>query len=175
MCAWLLAILVDNKSSTALPWISDLSGLPYSRRAAYGRIITTSFSYRDASIKRLSALRQSQVYALSLMGSNRTTAIVYFTRENGLPIERFEVRHRPNQQTNASVSNEITSVQFLAPDPITGEIASHIYKHSFSARVSLGSIHDSRAIGSIILVFPDSKRSFVSGAFKARLVGLNLP
>lgn len=186
MCAWLLVFLADNKLVNTSPWTSDLSGLPLSNRRAYGRIVSSPFQFRDATLKRLHSLQtkdssghiigEKPLYALTLTSTNGSSATVYFTRETGLLMERFEVRHRPNEKsTKRSVPTGITSIQFIAPDPKTEEMTPHVYHERFSTRLNFGGFRDGRATGSIVMVFPDSKRSFVSGAFKARLVGFAQP
>lgn len=179
MCGWMLAILVipDAKPKASTAWRSDLSGLPLSTRRAYGRLISTPFTCQDASIKQLKPMvlkdtnglisKEIPVYALTLTDSDGWSIIAYFTRGNGQLVERFEYRRSPSQTSSMNYgATGITSVQFV--DPASN---SHIYRGAFSARLFIGSRTSDRVSGSINIVFPDQKRSFVAGSFKARLVG----
>ena len=188
----MLALLVTKppSSSSVKPvgsiWRSDLSGLPISMRRAYGRVQTTSFTCQDASIKRLKPIQmfdsghrlvdEVQVYALMLTNGNGIQVIVYFTRENRQGLEGFQYRHRPtDKRMIGQKPTGITSVQFIAPDQSTDEMKSHVFRDSFSTRLFLGRVREGRITGSLTTVFPDSRRSFISGAFKARLVGIDKP
>jgi hypothetical protein len=175
----MLAILMipDAKPKASTAWRSDLSGLPLSTRRAYGRLISTPFTCQDASIKQLKPMllkdtkglvsKEIPVFALTLTGSEGCAIIAYFTRSTGQLVERFEYRRSPNQASKSSFGAAgITSVQFV--DPTSN---SHIFRDSFSARLFIGSRTSDRVSGSINIVFADPKRSFVSGSFKARLVG----
>lgn len=175
----MLAILVVPRedSPTASTWSSDLSGLPLSKRRAYGRLVNSPFICQDASLKRLKPIppsgresEQTEVYALTLTSDDGASVIVYFTRKSTQSIERFDYRRRPTEtQTIGSTPRGITSTQFIVTDQKSGQTGSYLYRQSFSARLLLGSQSDSRITGSIIIVFPDSRRSFVTGSFKARL------
>jgi hypothetical protein len=185
MCIWMLAILtVPRKVAPAVTsWTSDLSGLPVSKRRAYGRIINSPFLCQDATLKRLKSIQSSdldseevQVYALTLSSDGGNSVIIYFTKRANQSIERFEYRRRPTEaQSIGSIPIGITSTQFTALDSKSGQTGSHLYRQSFSARLILGSVSDNRITGSIIVVFPDSRRSFVTGSFKARLTNFALP
>lgn len=183
MCGSILAILVIPGKTThiASRWHSDLSGIPITKRRAYGRILQTPFVCQDATIKPLkpiptlasngSTIDQAQLFALTIYGDRGTSAIVYFTMKPSQAIDRLDYRRKPSDQfKKGSVPSGITSIQFTGPDPKTDRLVTHTYKQSFSARVALSSGNDSRLTGSLIIVFPDSQRSFVSGSFKARLV-----
>ena len=183
MCGLLSAILIDSRPSTTVisTWHSDLSGLPLSKRRAYGRVISAQFLCRDATIKCLKPIynhrstNPSKVYALTLTGSEGTQVIVYFARKIDQTLERFEYRHRPTDHPKkGSIPVGVTSVQFITYDPKSGQMQSHIYRDAYSARLFIGGANKNRVIGSIVTVFPDSHRSFVSGSFKARVVGFGI-
>jgi hypothetical protein len=186
MCGWMLAILVVPKGVHTVnsTWLADFSTLPLSRRRAYGRIQTTPFQCHDATLKRLPAVRfrdanhqiskELELYALTLTSQDGIRAIVYFTLSAGQSLQRLEYRHRPTDRTSkGSVPIGITSAQFIAPNSNSGEPDSHVYRDSLSARLFLGSTKDNRISGMVVAVFPDSHRSFISGSFKARLVGID--
>lgn len=182
MCGWILAILFVPKKSSPIstPWQSDLSGIPFSNRRAYGRLIETPFACQQATIKKLPPIQfiksgdgvgtEFQVYALTLTSNFGAKAIVYFTRKTGLEIQNIDYRRRPNEVVSSSSDGGITSVQFLVSDRKSGAVRSHVYRSSFSARVSLKRLAPNLISGSIIVVYPDSRRSFVSGAFKADVI-----
>jgi hypothetical protein len=185
MCGWMLAILVIPRKVTPIisTWRSDLSGLPLSNRRAYGRIVEKTFKCSDASIKRLKPIlsvdangipfSQSDSYALTLEGESGQIVIVYFTRKPGQGLERVDYRRRPSEiLPKKNIPTGITSIQSLSIDPKSGKQVSCVYRSSYSARLVLGSRIDDRITGTIIAIFPDSRRSFVTGSFKARLEGL---
>ena len=196
MCGWLMAIYFSSMAhpkpkskavhTTHSFLLSDFSGTPLSKRRAYGRIISTPFYCQEATIKRLKPIQTKtasrqvsndiQLFALTLKSGDGDSSIVYFTRESNQLAERFEYRHRPYQtRKTGSIPIGITSVQFIAPNPKTGNRESHVYIEAFSTRLFIGSTHNNQVSGSLVVVFPDSKRSFVSGSFKARLVGFDNP
>ena len=165
--------------------LSDFSALPLSKRRAYGRIQATPFLCQDASIKRLQPIqfrdanhqisKEIQLYALTLTGQDGIRAIVYFTRPTGQSLQRLEYRHRPTDLRTSGIPIGITSTQFVAPNAKSGESESHMYKGAFSARLFLGASKTDRLSGMLVAVFPDSHRSFITGSFKARLVGIDQP
>ncbi|MEI7985046.1 MAG: hypothetical protein WCI55_05405 [Armatimonadota bacterium] len=181
----MLAILVIPRkvSPVVSTWHSDLSGLPLSNRRAYGRIVETPFKCTDAFIKRLKPILsvdangisfgQSDSYALTLTGELGESVIVYFTRRPGQELERIDYRRRPSEVLSKNnIPSGITSVQFLSINPNSGKRTSRVYHGRYSARLFLGSRTADRISGTVITVFPDSRRSFVTGSFKARLEGL---
>jgi hypothetical protein len=179
MCGWMLALLVIPEKTTTVSstWHSDLSGLPYSKKRAYGTVLKVPFLCEDATVKRLKpitfldahgAVTESlDVFALTL-SDRHSSATVYFTRKPGDSLDRLDYRHRPADAVKKNMTG-ITSIQFTAPDPKSELVTPHVYRDGFSARLSLSSRNDGRLTGSIIAVFPDSQRSFVIGSFKARI------
>ena len=181
----MLAILViPRKVSPVISrWHSDFSGLPLSNRRAYGRIVEVPFKCTDAFIKRLKPILsvdangipfgQSDSYALTLTGESGESVIVYFTRRPGQGLEGIDYRRRPSEVLAMNnIPTGITSVQYMSIDPKTGKQSSRVDRGRYSARLFLGSRIDDRIAGTIIIVFPDSRRSFVTGSFKAKLDGL---
>ena len=183
----MLAVLVVPKTVHTVNsiWHPDFSSLPLSKRRAYGRIQDSLFQCQDACIKCLQPIqfrdsnhqvsKEIQLYALTLTGQDGVRAIVYFTRPTGQSLQRLEYRHRPTDLRTKGVPIGITSAQFIAPNPKSGEPDSHMFKEAFSARLFLGSTKDDRISGMLVAVFPDSHRSFITGSFKARLVGIEQP
>ena len=181
MGTWLFVALMASNSRKFV-WHSDFSGLPLSKRRAYGRLIKTTFTCQDATIKKLKPIQflnqnrevtqEIPMYALTLNGGQGASVVIYFTRKPGQSLERFEYRHHPaDRPQKCSGLLGVTTAQFIAPDPKSGQPQSRMYRENFSTRLVLGSPMGDRLTGSIIMVFPDSSRSFVSGSFKARPVG----
>ncbi len=118
-----------------------------------------------------------RLYVLTLTDSTGDSALVYFTQGSTKRIQDYDSRVRPTLRSskeykdalirNGGVPLGITSVQYISHE--NGKPV--MFREKFSGRLALGKKSDGRLSGSLIIVFPDAKRSFISGAFKAELVG----
>jgi hypothetical protein len=177
MCGWMLAKMVMSRPTTHVEyrWQSDFSRLPFPKRRAYGRIVNDTFQCNSGSIRRLKSSSIADLYALSLKDDRGALIIVYFTRLVGDPLERFEYRHRPSEiRKRGEVPIGITSIQYSLGANSQSGTQYKVFQEAFSARLFLGSTSSKTVTGSIVAVFPDQQRSFVSGSFKARLIDLSL-
>lgn len=166
---------------------SDFSGIPLSSRRAYGRILATPFQCQRASIKKLNVIQSKdakgnvrsevRLYVLTLSDTTGDSALIYFTQSSTKSIQSYDSRVRPTLREskefkdalirNGGVPFGITSIQYISHE--TGKPV--MFREKFSGRLALGKKSDGKLGGSLIIVFPDAKRSFISGAFKADLVG----
>jgi hypothetical protein len=185
---WVLASFASLTTYAA-----DFSGVPITGKRAYGRVRDTSMIISRAVIKKLGKVESkdargkvngsAQIYALSLTARDGSGFIAYFTVPDDLSIYNVNYRRRPNltgtheyrenmRMRNSKVPLGITSAQMLFWHPNKREMQSKVFRSLFSARLVLGSLTPSGITGQMILVMPDMRKSFVSGAFKAQLVGL---
>lgn len=149
--------------------------------------MATTFQCQRATLKKLNLIQSKdakgnvrnevRLYVLSLTDTTGDSALIYFTQGSTKSIQDYDSRVRPTLRTskefkdalirNGGVPLGITSIQYISHE--TGKPV--MFREKFSGRLALGKKSEGRLNGSLIIVFPDARRSFISGAFKADLVG----
>lgn len=170
--------------------LADFLKVPIAPKKAYGRVQTKPFQIQSTTLKRLGWVEakndkgiitgRARTYALSLLSSDQTGIVLYFTSESSIQNKRLQrskslpgtVHYRKELYPDrAKVPIGITSAQLLYFNSKTGLVESKVYRGRFSAKIALGYSNGNTIPVQVFAVLPDLHQSFIYGAAKANLVG----